>query len=766
MSTDRLTLHIDGMTCGACVARVESALHSVPGVTACAVNLTTNLATVSIHSPDTPSTSPANNLNTTLLQAVEKAGYHAQFLQGTAAETLRNVSARGLEHEHAVRRRLVIGILAGLPVLLLDLFHNRLAELASPDRLLYFSLAQLALATVVMLYTGLPFFAGAFRALRHGAANMDVLVALGSGVAYFYSLALLLLAFRPDSHSLHTYHNELHAAVAIVVLVTLGKFLEARAKKRAASAVAGLATQAAATATRILPHGQSETVPAEQIQIGEHIQILAHQTIPLDGLVTQGAGSVDQSLLTGESTPIEIVVPRHAPASQTPVYVVGGSRLLDGHLILQATSTAATSTVARILELVHAAQASKTQIQALADRVAAVFVPIVLLLAALNFAAWAYFSRDLERAMLHTIAVIVIACPCAMGLATPTAVTVAMGRAAKMGILFTKATALETARSIDTVLFDKTGTLTTGQPRVAEILGDPDLLRLAASLEQFSEHPLAKAIVDHARENALPLLEPTRFNSIPGGGIRATFPDGRELAAGSVAFISSLHVPLDQPAIDRLTSAGMTIVALADLRSLRPLGLLGLRDSLRDNAAATIALLRSRNIRVAVVSGDTAAAVRGTLQNITVDSVLSNVQPAAKVQAIHHAKSPADPASRAPISHVAFVGDGINDGPALAAADLGIALASGTQIAQSAGDVILLNNDLAAVPALLELSRRTLRVIKQNLFWAFAYNIAAIPLAMAGLLTPAFAAAAMILSSLTVVTNALRLNYLKTPPPS
>jgi len=415
--------------------------------------------------------------------------------------------------------------------------------------------------------------------------------------------------------------------------------------------------------------------------------------------------------------------------------------------------------------LVHSAQAGKTRIQSLADRVAAIFVPIILVLGGVTFAAWYFFTCDLDRALLATIATIVIACPCAMGLATPTAITVAMGRAARMGILFTKAAALETARTITTVLFDKTGTLTTGSLEVTQILptqnwgggegekgrgGEQDFLRIAASIEQFSEHPLAKAIVARAVAEGVALYRPADFHSSPGGGVTAMVHRCR-YAAGSANYIASLGVAIpSEPTL----ADGVTTIHLADLDDKKHLGVIALRDTLRSESAKMLQTLRDRGYHIGVLTGDSEPAAKAALQGLPIDFFRGNVKPEEKAAAITELKSK---------TKIAFVGDGINDGPALAVADLGIAIGgeSGSDLAKAAGDVLLMNAQLSRIPEVLQLARHTLRIIKQNLFWAFAYNFAALPLAMSGLLSPGLAAAAMMLSSLSVVTNALRLYRVK-----
>lgn len=806
-SSVSLALAIEGMTCASCVARVETALRDVPGVADAAVNLTTGLASVTAHPAD-PSA-----LTASLLQAVSRAGYHATALSagGGSAQALRDVAQRSRHHESAVKHRLLVGVLAAIPILLIDLLHTRLMRIHSGAGLIALMLAQTLLATVVVAFTGGIFFRNAWRAGRH--PTMDTLVALGSGTAYLYSLFLVglwgvpLLGAPSSVRLMHETvamlpHTEFHAAVVIIVLVTVGKYLEARAKRAANNAVAGLAQQTAPTATLLLLDGSAKTVPAEQVVPGDRLQVLAHQIVPVDGELLDGAGSLDASIVTGESTPIDL----HAPAA-IPTLVPGGATLLDGRILLRATSTAATSAVARILQLVQNAQASKTRIQALADRVAAVFTPVVLALAALTFFGWLLLASPApawNAALVAAIAVIVIACPCAMGLATPTALTVATGRAARLGILFTNAAALETAGRItwrrsdsphDALLFDKTGTLTTGQLHLVDALPSPDvphlspqaLLTLAASIEQFSTHPLAQAIVARAQADKLTLAEPDSFSSIPGGGVRAEV-GGRTYALGSLAFMRSSGVdtvPL-APAIARLQDQGATLVLLAELNASanappasstgRPLGLLALRDQLRPDAADTLLRLHDAGFRIGVLSGDAAPAVRGALHDLPVDFLLASVPPEAKAQRVAALRQENEESRargkgmmkgrRENGGIVVFVGDGVNDAPALAAADLGITLATGTDLAKAAGDVILVSGKLASIPQTLALAHATLRIIRQNLFWAFFYNILALPLAALGILPPVAAAGAMVLSSLSVVMNALRLQWLPLTQPS
>ncbi|MEI8197901.1 MAG: HAD family hydrolase, partial [Phycisphaerae bacterium] len=593
--------------------------------------------------------------------------------------------------QEAIRRRLLVGIIFGILTLVGDspLMTSMVPSHVHPG-VDWAGLLTACFATVVVCFTGRFFFINAWRAGWH--PTMDTLVALGVGAAYLISLVGVIMNLVGGAGGM--MHSEFHAAVTIIVLVTLGKYLEARAKAAANAAVAGLAQQSAQTAMIVRADGSTETVPAEQVAIGDRVQVLAHQIVPVDGELIEGAGALDAAIVTGEARPIELRFDgggpvRHADvptraSAPLPPQVPGGATLVDGRIVIRATSTAGGSTVARILQMVQDAQASKTQIQGLADRVAAVFTPIVLLLALLTLGGWVMLgSEGWGPGLSAAIATIVIACPCALGLATPTAITVGMARAAQRGILFTNAAALEQAgggqdgskklsgashqetcpagplphwawhprhrspnqpRGIATVCFDKTGTLTTGQFRVvgvepAAALAGDELLRLAASLEQFSTHPLAQTMVTEAGRRGVVLEEPENFSSIPGGGIRGQI-QGRELVIGSPQWLTTLGVDWAgmSRTVEGLQNQGATLVGVGqvDTASPRPalLGVIGLADTLRPDAAATIATLRVRGIRVGVISGDTAEAVRGALGDIPVDFVMAGVKPEEKAEAV------------------------------------------------------------------------------------------------------------------------------------
>lgn len=719
------TLRIGGMTCGACSARVEKALRSTPGVESCAVNLTTGIATVN---SQTPAAQP-------LIEAVEGIGYDAsEIAAGNQSQALKDVGQQAQQNLRAAGNRLWLGVAFGLPVFVLEMLHH-LHYLHDSQALPYI---LLALTTLVMATTGRPFFIHGIRNALQLAPNMDTLVALGAGTAY---IASTVYVFTGDM-------TDFHAAVTIIVLVTLGKYLEARAKAAANTGVADLANQTSPTAWLIDAQSHVQQVDASAIRPGDRIRILAHEHVPVDGELIYGSGSVNLSVITGESAPIELNFQQLGGRA-----IPAGALLLDGMIELTATASAADSTISRILSYVQNAQASKTQIQRLADKVAAIFTPIVLALGLATLLLWIFTGHDLVTSLAPAIATIVIACPCAMGLATPTAITVATARASRMGILFRNAAVLETARTIDTVLFDKTGTLTTGEFAVTDVVpiqSDPitpqdriDLLTQLASLEQYSQHPLAQSVTKRAKDEELPIPAAENFQSIPGGGVRGTL-DGQELLAGSPQFLIRQGITI--PAGHENATGVQIWVAIAH----KVLGYIMLADQPKPEAHEVVAALQSQGVNVVMVSGDHRAAVESLANSLGIKEFHAEVRPEDKsaiVSNLHENQN----------ARVAFVGDGVNDAPALAKADLGIAFANATDLARSSADITLLGGTISAIPQTLLLAKNTLRVIRQNLIWAFGYNIIAIPLAMAGVLSPGIAAAAMVMSSVSVVLNALRL---------
>ena len=714
-----IDLAIEGMTCAGCVARVERALRAVPGVTEAAVNLATERARVS-------GTVEAAALQ----QAVDQAGYHATPL-AAARERPRAASARHDRLHVALAALLTAPLLAGM-----------LLQPVGIDAMLPGWL-QLALATPVQLWLGARFYAAGWRAARAGAGNMDLLVALGTSAAY--GLSLYLLARDPAlRHGLY-----FEAAALITTLVLLGRWLEARAKHRTTEALRALGALRPATA-RVRRDGAEQAVAVETLRVGDLVVVRPGERVPADGAVREGTSELDEALITGESLPV-------AKAPGAPV--TGGALNGTGLLVIEVTAVGAETVLARIIRLVEDAQAAKAPIQRLVDRVSAVFVPVVLALALATALGWLLAGASAEVAVLRAVAVLVIACPCALGLATPTAIMVGTGAGARHGILIKDAEALERARAVTTVLFDKTGTLTEGRPSVTDVVpidGDAGgLLARAAALQAGSEHPLARAVLARAGQPALPA---SALRALPGLGVEGKL-DGATLLLGSRRLADGFGLADGEPArrADALAEAGRTVAWLIETAPRRRvLGLLGFGDALKPTAAAAIARLRADGIASALITGDNRGAAHAVATALGITRVLAEVMPADKAAAVE--------ALRRDGAVVAMVGDGINDAPALAAADVGIALGTGTDVAMASAGITLMRGDPALVGDAIALSRRTYAKIRQNLFWAFAYNLVGLPLAAAGLLSPVIAGAAMALSSVSVVTNALSLRRWRPAP--
>ncbi len=716
MAEHTLRLAISGMSCASCAARIERALRSVPGVVEATVNFADESASVRLSDGATVAQ---------LIEAVRAAGYDAAAEEeADALEQLRREQERELR---ANLRLFVFGAVLTAAIMALGwLFRGQWA-----------AWALLALATPVQVLVGGPFYVRAAAALRRGSANMDLLVALGATAAYGYSLALVLGG----------KHEGLYfdSAAAILTLITLGKYLEAKAKRRAADAIRSLLNLAPETAI-VVRDGAEQEKPASDVRLGELIRVRPGMRIPVDGVVVEGQSAVDESAITGESVPVA-----KGPGDE----VVAGTVNTEGSFVFRATRVGRDTELARIVRLVAEAQATRPPIQRLADRVAAVFVPAVVAVAAGTFLLWLFAAKpgDLAWAVRVAVAVLVIACPCAMGLATPVAVMVGSGVAAERGLLFRSAAALERLARATVCVFDKTGTLTTGQPAVDDVrawkMDERELLRLAGAVEALSEHPLARAIAGAAGKQAGKLGRASDFRSTPGHGAEGVV-NGRRLAVGRQTYVlgEGLSAPEELTAqAEAWRAEGKTVVWVAVDR--QPAGIIALSDSVAPGAAETVRRLRRRGLRVALLTGDAEATARSVARSVGIDEVLAEVRPEGKAERIAELQRRGDV--------VAMVGDGINDAPALARADVGIALGAGADAAIESAEVTLATRDLLAVARALDLSRATLRTIKQNLFWAFGYNVAAIPLAAAGLLSPIVAAAAMAFSSVSVVTNSLRL---------
>jgi len=726
----QINLRIMGMTCGACVHRVENALRGIRGVSGVIVDLMTESALVS--SEDHEIRSDA------LIGAVRSAGYDAEIAT-TAADLLDRFGddVQQQEQRRRQRRALVVAMALALPIVLLEYLPPALAGPGSHGHAIVWLVQIVLLVLLAVSPAGAPILLGGLRALRHRTGNMDLLISMGVAVAFVSSLYGILAARQ------HEFIH-LHAAAMILALVCLGRYLELRAKGRASAAMAALAKRTPRTAL-VRRDGQFVSVPVEQITVGDIISVPEHATIPTDGLVLEGAAAVDESLMTGEPLPL------HHQAGEA---VLGGTLVTEGMLLMRATAVGSRSALGRIVQLVARAQTSRTRMQRLADQVAAVFTPIVIIAAAIVFAGWLVIggSDALASAARAAVAVLVVACPCALGLATPTVVLVASGLAALRGILVRDAGMLEAMGQIDLVVWDKTGTLTSGKPLVRAIVpvtasGERLVLETAAGAEQFSSHPLARAIVARARRDGIALAEPTAFESAPGSGVTATL-DGNQVVVGGPAFLRSKGV--DTAPLDSLIAGAAehdTIAAVA--LNGKAMGIIALTDSIRPSSAAAVRRLRDLAVESEMVTGDQRQSAQAVAEQVGIGRVLAAVDPAGKVSRIEELRRQG--------RRVAMVGDGVNDAAALAAADVGIAFASGADVAAETAGINLVGSMPHLVADAVELARAGLRVIRQNLFWAFFYNVIMIPLAAIGRLPPAVAAGAMMVSSLTVVLNALRL---------
>jgi Cu+-exporting ATPase len=737
------TLSIQGMTCASCVRRVEQALLKVPGVTASAVNLATQRAEV---------THLAGTSAQLLGAAVARAGYAATPVAEAADATDREATARAAE-QRAVARATAIAAAATLPLVVLEMGAHLIAPVHDFVMLrigmVESWVIQFILASIVMFGPGLRFFRQGIPALLRGAPDMNALVAIGTAAAWGYSTVATFAPFLLPPDARHVYFE---AAAVIVTLVLLGRLLEARARGRTSEAIRRLVGLQPKTA-RVRRDEQDAQVPLAALRVGDIVLVRPGERIATDGTVIEGSSFVDESMITGEPLPV---------AKQPGASVVGGTVNRTGAFAFRATSVGAETLLAQIIRMVEGAQGAKLPIQALVDRVTQYFVPAVMVAALLTFGIWLIFGPDpaLSFALVNAVAVLIIACPCAMGLATPTSIMVGTGRGAALGVLFRRGDALQTLRAVQVVALDKTGTLTRGRPELTDLLPAPgideaEVLRLSAAVEARSEHPIAEAIVAAARGRGLSIAEAEQFDSVPGFGARARV-DGREVALGAGRYMAKLGIdaaPLAAQA-DQLARRGRTpLFAAIDGRLA---AVIAVADAIKPGTPEAIAALHALGLKVAMITGDSRATAAAIARELGIDEVHAEVLPAGKVAAVQ--------ALRADGRTVAFVGDGINDAPALAEADVGIAIGTGTDIAIESADVVLMRGDLRAVPQAIALSQAVMRNIRQNLFWAFAYNAALIPVA-AGvlwpvngtLLSPVYAAGAMALSSLFVLGNALRL---------
>ena len=720
---ERIEFKITGMTCAACSSRIDKILNKTDGISSATVNLATEIATINYY-PDliTPNQ---------MIKRIDKLGYGA-----TERENAENDSSE----ERATKKmqiKLIISALLAFPLVITMLDHLFGIELPS---ILMNPWFQFALATPIQFIIGWQFYEGAYKNLKTKSANMDVLVALGTSAAYFYSLYEAIKTIGTN-YEPHLYFE---TSAILITLILFGKYLEASAKGRTTEAITKLMSLQVKEA-RVLVDGTEQMIPINEVNVGDTLIVKPGEKIPLDGAITRGNSTIDESMLTGESMPITKVVEDE---------VVGATINMNGLIEVKVSKREEESVLASIIKAVEDAQGTKAPIQRMADKIANYFVPIVVGIAVLTFAVWIIFVNpgEFEVALTASIAVLVIACPCALGLATPTSIMVGTGRAAESGILFKGGEHLERTHEVDTIVFDKTGTVTKGEPVVTQFEGNEETLHLLASAEANSEHPLAKAVVNYAESQDLNLTEATTFEAVPGKGIKANVL-GKELLIGNRILMKDSQVTIDlyDETVTKAEEQGSTAMFIAEDGKLT--GMIAAADTIKDNAIEAVNLLKKSGKEIIMLTGDNQRVADAIAKEVGIDRVYAQVLPDKKQEKIEELQAEG--------KNVAMVGDGINDAPALATANVGIAIGTGTEIAIEAADITILGGDLLLIPEAIQMSEATIRNIKQNLFWAFGYNTLGIPIAALGLLAPWIAGAAMAFSSVSVVLNALRLKRVK-----
>lgn len=727
----QVEFNVEGMTCASCVFRIEKSVSQLEGVDSVSVNLATEKANVIL--------SKQHTNDADIIKAIGKAGYKATLIHGE--ESISELIQNKAEQLRSERNHLLFAIVLTLPLVIPMLLAPFGIEALLP------SWVQLLLATPVQFWLGARFYKAGVAAVKAKSGNMDLLVSLGTSAAFGLSLYYMWRELsRPLHHS--SSHLYFESAAVIITLVLLGKYLESSAKQQTSSAIKALQALSPDTAIVLLDGNEFE-IPLSQLKIGDLVRVHPGAKIPVDGIVVEGESQVDESLITGESLPITKIKDDK---------VTGGSVNADGRLLIETRALGSETTLARIIRLVENAQAKKAPIQRLVDKVSAVFVPIVVLIALATFLGWGIATGDWEQAILNAVAVLVIACPCALGLATPTSIMVGTGLAAKLGILIKDAQALELTHSVTAIAFDKTGTLTEGKPRLNNIVSigenENDLLLLAASIQSGSEHPLAKAIVQRAESKSLTIEMASSVKALPGRGVEGEV-NSRWLIIGTRKLMLERGIivsALDDKA-DEFKESGESIAYIADLKDQKLLGLFSFSDRIKEAARETVKELIDRGIKPVMITGDNYQSAIRVAEKLGIKEIRAEVLPHEKSQVIEELKRQGQ--------LVAMVGDGINDAPALAAAHVGFAMSTGTDVAMHSASVTLMNGNPLLIPDTIEISRRTYSKIRQNLFWAFIYNIIGIPLAALGMLNPMLAGAAMAFSSVSVVANALLLKSWK-----
>ncbi|TNJ66302.1 copper-translocating P-type ATPase [Paenibacillus hemerocallicola] len=726
-------LQIGGMTCAACAARIEKGLNKLPGVQRATVNFALETARVDY--------SPTGATLQDMIRKVEQLGYKAK--------TKEQANDAGAHREREIRkqkRKLTVSAVLSLPLLWAMVGHFSFTSWIWVPELFMNPWFQLALATPVQFAIGKPFYTGAYKALRNGSANMDVLVALGTSAAYFYSLYLTIRSIGQHMHQVDMYYE---TSSVLITLILLGKLFEALAKGRSSEAIKTLIGLQAKTAL-VVRDGTEVSITVEEVIAGDIVLVKPGEKIPVDGEVLEGVSAVDESMLTGESIPVD----KHTGDS-----VFGATLNKNGALRMRATKIGKETALSQIIKVVEEAQGSKAPIQRIADVISGIFVPIVVGVAVLAFLLWyfAFDSGDFAGALEKSIAVLVIACPCALGLATPTSIMAGSGRAAELGILFKGGEHLEAAHRVDAVVLDKTGTVTKGKPELTDIRIEPDweesqLLAWIGSAERNSEHPLAEAIVSGIRNRGIDLPGSEAFEAIPGFGIKATV-DGNELLIGTRKLMDRYDIPIGTVVseMNLLEEQGKTAMLAAVNGRLA--AMLAVADTIKETSKEAVSRLKEMGLEVIMITGDNERTARAIASEAGIEHVLAEVLPEGKAAEVKKLQE----AGR----KVAMIGDGINDAPALATADTGMAVGTGTDVAIASADVTLMRGDLNGIPDAILMSKKTMANIKQNLFWALAYNIIGIPIAAIGFLAPWLAGAAMALSSVSVVLNALRLQRIK-----